>query len=59
MPAELENPLLRSGLVFAGANRTGAARKGVEDGILTALEVSGLTVGYASGCAQRPVRRVS
>jgi CHAT domain len=33
----IENPLLRSGLAFAGAN---ARRSGTEDGILTALEAS-------------------
>ncbi len=35
----IEQPLLRSGLAFAGANRQGA---GGDDGILTALEASGL-----------------
>lgn len=35
----LENPLLRSGLAFAGANQL---RSGPDDGILTALEASGL-----------------
>ncbi len=34
-----ENPLLRSGLAFAGAN---ARKSGDEDGILTALEATGL-----------------
>ncbi|MBK9261634.1 MAG: CHAT domain-containing protein [Polyangiaceae bacterium] len=34
----VENPLLRSGLAMAGANR----REGAEDGLLTALEASGM-----------------
>lgn len=34
----MDNPLLRSGLAVAGANR----RIGAEDGLLTALEVSGM-----------------
>lgn len=39
--AAIENPLLRSGLAFAGANlRNGKA----DDGILTALEASGLNL---------------
>jgi CHAT domain-containing protein len=39
-----ENPLLLSGLFFAGANRhgEGADSAGTEDGILTAYEVSGM-----------------
>ncbi|MEQ1641877.1 MAG: CHAT domain-containing tetratricopeptide repeat protein [Pyrinomonadaceae bacterium] len=37
----IENPLLRSGLAFAGANAIGDAG---EDGILTALEASGLNL---------------
>jgi len=37
----IENPLLRSGLAFAGANRRGG---GKDDGILTALEASGLNL---------------
>ncbi len=36
-----ENPLLRSGLAFAGANRRSG---GNDDGILTALEASGLNL---------------
>jgi CHAT domain-containing protein len=35
----IENPLLRSGLAFAGAN---LRRSGKDDGILTALEASGI-----------------
>ncbi len=46
--AYLSNPLLRSGLILAGANRTiGAADSGApggEDGVLTAMEVSGLNL---------------
>ena len=38
----IENPLLRSGLALAGANRRGAGLG--EDGILTALEASGLNL---------------
>jgi CHAT domain-containing protein len=40
--AESDNPLLRSGLAFAGANQRGAAT--ADDGILTALEASGLNL---------------
>jgi CHAT domain-containing protein len=44
----LSNPLLRSGLILAGANRTIGEMKeetnSTEDGILTALEVSGLNL---------------
>ena len=36
-----ENPLVRSGLAFAGANHAGEIADG-EDGILTALEISGM-----------------
>lgn len=42
-PAEIENPLLRSGLAFAGANLREAGGK-TDDGILTALEASGLNL---------------
>ncbi|MGB3786574.1 MAG: tetratricopeptide repeat protein [Phormidesmis sp.] len=38
-PSNLENPLLRSGLAFTGANNRSS---GSEDGIFTALEASGL-----------------
>ncbi|HZF48127.1 MAG TPA: CHAT domain-containing tetratricopeptide repeat protein [Polyangiaceae bacterium] len=38
----IEQPLLRSGLAFAGANRQGSGGAGGDDGILTALEASGL-----------------
>ncbi len=51
----LEDPLLRSGLALAGANRRSAARPGQDDGILTAEEVASLDLGSAelvvlSGC---------
>ncbi|MBC7930417.1 MAG: CHAT domain-containing protein, partial [Rubrivivax sp.] len=39
--ARIENPLLRSGLALAGANRRSS---GGDDGILTALEASGLNL---------------
>lgn len=43
----VENPLLRSGLYFAGSNLQGAGseRPGAEDGILTAEEVAGMNLG--------------
>lgn len=42
LPANtIENPLLRSGLAFAGANRKSNS---TDDGILTALEASGLNL---------------
>jgi CHAT domain-containing protein len=37
--AEIENPLLRSGLALAGANQ---GKSGDDDGLLTAMEVAGL-----------------
>lgn len=45
-----ENPLLRSGLILAGANQVWKEGKwvpGREDGILTAYEISGLTLDNA------------
>jgi CHAT domain-containing protein len=41
LPKGYENPLIRSGLAFAGANHAREAQGGA-DGILTALEVSGM-----------------
>jgi len=38
-PAPVENPMLRSGLAFSGANKLAS---GADDGLLTALEASGL-----------------
>lgn len=50
-----ENPLLRSGLALAGANRRSSAASGDDDGILTAEEVASLNMDGAewvvlSGC---------
>jgi CHAT domain-containing protein/Tfp pilus assembly protein PilF len=41
--AGYENPLLRSGLALAGANHAGQSQ-GADDGLLTALEVSGMSL---------------
>ncbi len=42
---EIENPLLRSGLALAGVNaRSSGGDRTIEDGILTALEVSNLNL---------------
>jgi CHAT domain-containing protein len=41
LPARIENPLLRSGVALAGANRNSRSD---QDGILTALEASGLNL---------------
>ncbi len=50
-----ENPLLLSGIAFAGANQRGAAGSGVDDGILTAeeiatLDLSGVEWAVLSAC---------
>lgn len=42
--ATLENPMLRAGIVLAGANQREQSSHG-ENGILTALEASGLSLG--------------
>jgi len=41
LPKGYENPLIRSGLIFAGANNATEAKTNM-DGLLTALEVSGM-----------------
>jgi CHAT domain-containing protein len=40
LPATAENPLLLSGLAFAGANRRASAKPDEDDGILTAEEIA-------------------
>jgi len=44
LPATGENPLLLSGLAFAGANRRGSAKRDETDGILTAEEIAGINL---------------
>ena len=44
LPATTENPLLLSGLAFAGANRRGSAKANETDGILTAEEIAGINL---------------
>jgi CHAT domain-containing protein len=44
VPATAENPLLLSGLAFAGANRRGSAKPDENDGILTAEEIAGINL---------------
>jgi CHAT domain-containing protein/tetratricopeptide (TPR) repeat protein len=44
LPATAENPLLLSGLAFAGANRRAAAKPDETDGILTAEEIAGINL---------------
>jgi CHAT domain-containing protein len=41
---EAENPLLLSGLVFAGANQRNTTESGLDDGILTAQEIATLNL---------------
>jgi hypothetical protein len=44
LPATAENPLLLSGLAFAGANRRASAKPDETDGILTAEEIAGMNL---------------
>jgi CHAT domain-containing protein len=44
LPATAENPLLLSGLAFAGANRRASAKPEESDGILTAEEIAGINL---------------
>jgi CHAT domain-containing protein/tetratricopeptide (TPR) repeat protein len=44
LPATAENPLLLSGLAFAGANRRTSAKPDESDGILTAEEIAGINL---------------
>jgi tetratricopeptide (TPR) repeat protein len=44
VPTTAENPLLLSGLAFAGANRRAAAKPEESDGILTAEEIAGINL---------------
>jgi CHAT domain-containing protein/tetratricopeptide (TPR) repeat protein len=44
LPATAENPLLLSGLAFAGANRRSSAKPDESDGILTAEEIAGINL---------------
>jgi CHAT domain-containing protein len=44
LPATAENPLLLSGLAFAGANRRSSAKPDETDGILTAEEIAGINL---------------
>jgi CHAT domain-containing protein len=44
LPATAENPLLLSGLAFAGANRRSSAMADETDGILTAEEIAGINL---------------